>query len=157
MNRLWRALTRNLILKFSALVCAVVLWVYVDGFVPDRKTLLDIVGVDAGAKHYANVLDADGKPTGQSFAIVKVTLQGPSRRVRLASRDDIRGRAKLSDWRVRRKGESTWRSVQELKHEDFTVLAEELRIVDIEPRIIEAVVEEGDSLSRPGVILRSKE
>ena len=157
MRWIWRALTRRLLLKFIALLCAGVLWVYADGFVPDRKALRVAVLVDARANHRANVLDADGKLTGQSFATVKVTLQGPSRFVRLAGNDDIRGRARLSDWRVYHKEESRWRSALELKHEDFTVLAEELHIVDIEPRIIKVVVEEGDSLSRPGVILRSKE
>lgn len=67
MRWLWRALTRNLLLKFTALLCAVVVWVYVDGLVPARRK----ISVPVTFPRMEMVLGS-----------IEVTIEGPSRRVR---------------------------------------------------------------------------
>ncbi len=69
-----RAFTQNLLLKLTALVCAVVLWVYVDGFVPAERTL--------GVEVHFRWRDSDKVVSGGSPRKVNVTVRGPSRVVR---------------------------------------------------------------------------
>jgi len=74
MNWLKGAFTRNLLLKLSALVCAVVAWVYVDGFVPAERTI--------EAEVHFRWSGADKTVSGSSPRKVNVTIRGPSRVVR---------------------------------------------------------------------------
>ncbi len=62
-----KAFTQNLLLKFTALVCAVVVWVYVDGLVPARRK----IRVPVTVPQMELVLGS-----------IEVTIEGPSRRVR---------------------------------------------------------------------------
>lgn len=84
MSRLWRALTRNLLLKFSALVCAVVLWVYVDSFVPVERSMSAAVALPRLKGLQCSFVD-----TGTWGASVTATVRGPSRTVRMIGRRDI--------------------------------------------------------------------
>jgi hypothetical protein len=76
-----RAFTQNLLLKFTALVCAVVLWVYVDFFVPVERTIEAEVRPDQIPGWLADL-------PSEPFPI-RVTVRGPSRKVRLLTGDDI--------------------------------------------------------------------
>ncbi|MHC4501892.1 MAG: hypothetical protein ACYTFI_01195 [Planctomycetota bacterium] len=69
MNWLKGAFTKNLLLKFSALVCAVVLWVYVDSFVYATKTIAVPLGSFAAGPHKTIVLRTPRE--------VKLTVRGP--------------------------------------------------------------------------------
>ena len=84
MNWLWRALTRNLILKFSALVCAVVLWAYVDGFVPVERTHSIPVGFFSPDGREVEIVRPVKRPPDAppSVRVANVTVRGPSRVVR---------------------------------------------------------------------------
>ena len=151
MNRLWRALTRNLILKFAALVCAVVLWVYVDGFVPAERTMRLRVGVRAWEGHWANVLSPDGKPTGRESLEATVTIRGPSRRVRLVEPGQIFGHVKLE------RPAPPYQLISALLGADcFSLFAEDIAIMDIDPTRFGFQIEKG-SRWQPGFEPRQKE
>lgn len=89
MSRLWRALTRNLLLKFSALVCATVVWVYVDSFVSDERIVSATVAMAPVDGWEFGFAAPPCISPGGMVASVKVTVRGPSRRVRLIEPGDI--------------------------------------------------------------------
>ena len=138
MSRLWRALTRNLLLKLSALVCAVVVWVYVDGFLPARRTVRLTVG------EIADMADAcvDYNDEGGEIAIdpndkIAFALEGVSRFVRPVGPSSIRYVGPSLDkqpWCTALAGGGELRPIAP---EDFAVPgAPAVRIVSVEPNEI---------------------
>jgi len=85
-----RAFTQNLLLKFTALVCAVVVWVYVDSFVSDELALPAKVRVVAPVAR-TNIYWTwpDGTPFWERDAQVVVTVRGPKRCLRLLGPEDV--------------------------------------------------------------------
>ncbi len=88
-----KVFTQNLLLKFTALVCAVVLWVYVDSFVPAERSLelslpqlgANMVTVsvrEAGGAAVSRAADPQDK--------IRFRIIGPSRSVRLFGPNNIR-------------------------------------------------------------------
>jgi len=82
MSWLWRALTKNLLLKSSALVCAVVLWVYVDCTAEDQKTVTVQVRLLPDKGWEAYVVGGCLEPRNMTARSVDVTLRGRSIEVR---------------------------------------------------------------------------
>ena len=70
-----RALTQNLLLKFTALVCAVVVWVYVDNSVMAQRTILVAVNWFTPDESY-EVFWPDGTPWPDRPPAVRVQLRG---------------------------------------------------------------------------------
>ena len=82
MSRLWRALTRNLLLRLSALVCAVVLWVYVSVSLSATRTITVLVGVDTPQSRRASVSGPNGVLSPSWYGVpVRLTVSGPRRSV----------------------------------------------------------------------------
>jgi len=91
---IWRALTRRLLLKFIALLCAVVLWVYADTFVVVERTMMTTISlvppIEKPVKTYGFMAEeSDGRTVP-----VQITVRGPSRRVReFTGRGNVYGSA----------------------------------------------------------------
>ena len=144
MGWLRRAIFGNLLLKLSALVCAGVLWVYVDGFVPADRVLISGVVFVAGDGLWANVRGSDGTLTGEPFATVEVTVRGPSRVVRLLGPDCVRGEAEVRVYEGCVEGKIVSRvGTCRLTAGDFSLPARGLAVVAVEPEEFTCSVEEG--------------
>ncbi len=77
MSRLWRAFTRNLLLKFSALVCAVVVWVYVDSTLfATRVISVPVYLPPKGMPKGLHAVWSDGIFEHEGQAFVKVSVHG---------------------------------------------------------------------------------
>ncbi|MHC4247559.1 MAG: hypothetical protein ACYS9X_00380 [Planctomycetota bacterium] len=123
MRWIWRALTRRLLLKFVALLCAGVLWVYVDSFLSESKVLL--VELEAFTP------DPGGSAILVSPRTVRVTIRGPAKQLALVDPDDVDCRAH-KDARV-----PGGLSRIQLSGRDFSLPdIPGIRVVDFEPREI---------------------
>ena len=106
MRWIWRALTRRLLLKFTALLCACVLWVYVDstlraaaseplGDVSEsvaEQTFRVAFQIPPKAVGPLEVRGPEGKPLPVNNVYVRVTVRGPATAVRsLRENLDVRG------------------------------------------------------------------
>ena len=127
MRWIWRALTRRLLLKSSALVCAGVLWVYAWSVTSSVRTITTIVSLPVPADTRASVV-APGDVLIPSWCIpVRVTVRGPAGVVRSLEPTDLR--ASLSTRETPLVGDSRVR----LDTADFAV-PHGVVIVRIEPR-----------------------
>lgn len=135
MNRLWRALTRNLLLKFSALVCAGVLWVYVDSFAPVERRVSASVALPQLKGLRCSFVD-----TGTFGASVTATVRGPSRTVRMIGKGDIVAfldESALEFSRSFPSREPPSAATIELSPEQFTIRrVGGVEIVEIEPSVL---------------------
>ena len=82
-----RVLTRNLLLKFAALVCAVVLWVYVDSTVMAERTIVVPINWATGRSYEFQW--RDGTPWGESPPKAAVRVRGPRSRVAILDPDTV--------------------------------------------------------------------
>ncbi len=117
MRWIWRALTRRLLLKFIALLCACVLWVYVDSTLLATREIAVPVTVEW--------LKGDVEVSSES--IVRVRVRGPAEQLALA---------RISARHVRLPEgfrEKTYRV--ELSEDDFHFASDETpTIIGVEPR-----------------------
>lgn len=92
MRWIWRALTRRLLLKFTALLCAVVLWVYVDSAtMVERELSVPVVllhrievGIPGGRDDQLDqyrILRHDGLGFEEHPPRVRATIRGPRTRL----------------------------------------------------------------------------
>ena len=84
-----RAFMQNLVLKLTALVCAVVVWVYVDNSVMAQRAILVTVGWLTHNESY-EALWPDGTPWRDRPPIVRVRLRGPRANLMLLDPETVR-------------------------------------------------------------------
>lgn len=127
MRWLWRALTRNLLLKFTALVCAVVLWACVDSRLSGEHTFRAMVMYKVTHWPY-EVQWPDGTAwRGRHRPVVDVTLGG--RRSRLHELEPS-----VSVW-INPAGLAEGEGSITIKNEDVIWPgAKDLRVIDVAPR-----------------------
>jgi len=120
---IWRALTRRLLLKFIALLCATIMWIYVDSFLSESKILsVELEAFTPGSGGSAILV---------SPRTVRVTVRGPAKQLALLDPDDIDCRA-YKDSQV-----PGGLSRISLRARDFSLPdIPGLRVVDFEPREI---------------------
>ncbi len=138
MRWLWRVMTRNLLLKSTALVCAVVLWVYVDGFVLTRRVVRLTVGDIEDMAPSLTIRDGDGLPASVDAAdTIRITIVGPSRFVRLFGARNVHYVGPPADVARQRNQLAGGGEMVPVPTEDFAVVgAPGVTILSVEPEEI---------------------
>ncbi len=143
MSRIWRALTRNLLLRFSALVCAAVLWVYVSFSLSATRTITVVVRVDTPPSQSVGLSGPNGTLWPSWYGVpVRLTVSGPSRIVSDLHPSDFHPRIRLGHDAPSAGGIVTL-------DEDIFALPDSVRLLRIEPSEISVTVREKGKTGGP--------
>ena len=123
-----RALTRNLLLKLTALVCAVVVWVHVDAAISAVREVDVPVSVYSPAGVHAEVVAPKGVVLDGGLARVRLTVRGPRRLLEALPADGLREH-QIGWLRGTYEGEHVLRT----DAEGWRELPRGLRVVKVEP------------------------